>query len=347
MNNETNLNSDQVTLTQFIIEQQRALPDVSGTFTLLLNNIVTACKQISNRVNRGAIIGVLGAADTENVQGEVQKKLDIITHEIMVKALEWGGHVAGMASEETDEPIKIPHHYPRGKYLVLFDPLDGSSNIDNNMTVGTIFSILRCEEGIDPVLDDFLRPGHEQVCAGFVLYGPATQLILTTGKGVNAFTLDQEIGEFILTHRNMRIPDTSREFAINMSNQRFWEPPVKRYIEECVAGDEGIRGENFNMRWIASLVAEVYRILTRGGVFMYPFDTRNPNMAGRLRLMYEANPMAFIVEQAGGMCSTGRERIMDIQPERIHQRVPLVLGSRHEVERIIRYHHEADTHIVN
>lgn len=347
MTKESTSTSDQITLTQFIIEQQRDLPDASGSFTLLLNNIVTACKQISNRVNRGALIGVLGSADSENIQGEVQKKLDIITHDIMVKALEWGGQAAGLASEETDHPIKIPLQYPRGKYLVLFDPLDGSSNIDNNMTVGTIFSVLHCAEGINPEVEDFLRPGHEQVCAGFVVYGPSTQLILTTGDGVNGFTLDQEIGEFILTHRNIRIPEKSREFAINMSNQRFWEPPVKRYVDECVTGDEGVRGENFNMRWIASLVAEVYRILTRGGVFMYPYDTRNPSSAGRLRLMYEANPMAFIVEQAGGLCSTGRQRIMEIQPNHIHQRVPLILGSKQEVERVIRYHHEADTNFVN
>ena len=347
MTNEANTLPEQITLTQFIIEQQRELPDASGTFTLLLNNIVTACKQISNRVNRGAIVGVLGSADSENIQGEVQKKLDIITHDIMVKALEWGGHVAGMASEETDDPIKIPGHYPRGQYLVLFDPLDGSSNIDNNMTVGTIFSILRCIDGLEPTLEDFLRPGHEQVCAGFVLYGPSTQLILTTGNGVNGFTLDQEIGEFLLTHRNIRIPEDSREFAINMSNQRFWEPPIKRYIDECVAGDSGVRGENFNMRWIASLVAEVYRILTRGGIFLYPQDTRYPSVPGRLRLMYEANPIGFIVEQAGGVCSTGRERILDIQAEKLHQRVPLVLGSKNEVERVIRYYQEADTSFVN
>ena len=347
MTNVANTLSDQITLTQFIIEQQRENANASGDLTLLLNNIVTACKQISNRVNRGAIVGVLGTAGSENIQGEVQKKLDIITHDIMVKALEWGGHVAGMASEETDDPIKIPLHYPRGHYLVLFDPLDGSSNIDNNMTVGTIFSVLRCADGVEPVLDDFLRPGHEQVAAGFVLYGPSTQLILTTGNGVNGFTLDQEIGEFLLTHRNMRIPEDSREFAINMSNQRFWEAPIKRYIDECVAGDEGVRGENFNMRWIASLVAEVYRILTRGGIFMYPHDVRNPSVAGRLRLMYEANPMGFIVEQAGGLCSTGRQRIMDIKPEKIHQRVPLVLGSKNEVERVIRYYQETDTDLIN
>ena len=334
--------TDQVTLTQFIIEQQRGLPDASGTFTLLLNNIVTACKQISHRVNRGALIGVLGSAGTENVQGEVQKKLDIITHDIMVKALNWSGHVGGMASEEIDDPIKIPTQYPKGKYLVLFDPLDGSSNIDINLTVGTIFSILRCREGIDPETEDFLRKGSEQVCAGFVLYGPSTMMVLTTGKGVNGFTLDPDIGEFILTHRNMRIPEETSEFAINMSNQRFWEPPVQEYIDDCVAGMDGERGKNFNMRWVASLVADVYRILNRGGVFLYPTDLRNPDKPGKLRLMYEANPMAFIIEQAGGLCTTGREAILDIKPQSIHQRVPLILGSKAEVSRIIDLHRAYD-----
>ncbi|MDD4913688.1 MAG: class 1 fructose-bisphosphatase [Methylococcales bacterium] len=330
--------TEQVTLTQFIIEQQRGLPDASGTFTLLLNNIVTACKQISHRVNRGALIGVLGSAESENIQGEVQKKLDIITHDLMVKALDWGGHLGGMASEEISDPIKIPKQYPKGKYLVLFDPLDGSSNIDINLTVGTIFSILRCREGVEPETEDFLRKGNEQVCAGFVLYGPSTMLVLTTGNGVNGFTLDQDIGEFILTHCNMKIPEESSEFAINMSNQRFWEPPVRQYIDECVAGVDGVRGKNFNMRWVASLVAEVYRILTRGGVFLYPYDLRDPSRPGKLRLMYEANPMAFIIEQAGGLCSTGREAILDIKPGDIHQRVPLILGSKNEVARIISYH---------
>lgn len=336
--------SEQVTLTQFIIEQQRGLPDASGTFTLLLNNIATACKQISHRVNRGALIGVLGSAESENVQGEVQKKLDIITHDIMVKALDWGGQVSGMASEEIDELIQIPNHYPKGKYLVLFDPLDGSSNIDINLTVGTIFSVLRCREGVEPETEDFLRKGNEQVCAGFVLYGPSTLLILTTGNGVNGFTLDQDIGEFILTHCNMRIPEEASEFAINMSNQRFWEAPVKRYVDECVAGLDGPRGKNFNMRWIASLVADVYRILNRGGVFLYPYDLRDPDRPGRLRLMYEANPVAFIIEQAGGLCSNGQQRIMDIKPGSIHQRVPLIFGSKNEVQLILDYYQQTSTH---
>ena len=330
--------TNKVSLTQFIIEQQRGLPDASGTFSMLLSNIVTACKEISHLVNRGNLVGVLGSAESENVQGEVQKKLDVITNDIMVNALNWTGHLAGMASEEVDDIIAIPAQYPKGKYLALFDPLDGSSNIDVNLTVGTIFSILRCREGVDPVVEDFLRKGSEQVCAGFVLYGPSTMMVLTTGHGVNGFTLDQDIGEFILTHPSMKIPEETSEFAINMSNQRFWEPPVKRYIEECLQGAEGPREKNFNMRWIASLVAEVYRILTRGGVFLYPYDLRDLSKSGRLRIMYEANPMAFIIEQAGGACSTGRERILDIKPSYIHQRVPLILGSKREVERIVAYH---------
>ena len=331
---------NKVSLTQFIIEQQRALPGTSGAFSMLLNDIVKACKEISHLVNRGSLLGVLGSAESENVQGEVQKKLDIITNDIMVNALNWTGHLAGMASEEVDDIIAIPSQYPKGKYLALFDPLDGSSNIDVNLAVGTIFSILRYREGVEPAVEDFLCKGIEQVCAGFVIYGPSTMMILTTGHGVNGFTLDQDIGEFILTHPNMRIPEETSEFAINMSNQRFWHPPVKRYIDECLLGTEGPREKNFNMRWIASLVAEAYRILTRGGVFLYPSDLRDSSQPGRLRLMYEANPMAFIMEQAGGACSTGIERVLDIKPTHIHQRVPLILGSKNEVERIVAYHQE-------
>lgn len=330
--------STQTTLTQFIIEQQRNLPEASGDFTLLLNDIAAACKRISHTVNRGAMNGMLGAADSENIQGETQKQLDIITNDIMVDALEWTGHLAGMVSEEIDEPIAIPEQYPKGKYLALFDPLDGSSNIDVNLTVGTIFSILISKEGIDAELDDFLQKGVEQICAGFVLYGPSTMMILTTGQGVNGFTLDQDVGEFVLTHRDMKIPEDTQEFSINMSNQRFWEPAVQQYIDECMQGEDGPRNKNFNMRWVASMVAEVYRILTRGGIFMYPYDLRDPNKPGKLRLMYEANPMGFIVEQAGGACSTGRGRILEINPEHIHQRVPVILGSKNEVDRVVSYH---------
>jgi len=332
--------STQTTLTQFIIEQQRNTAEASGDFTLLLNDIAAACKRISHTVNRGAMTGMLGSAESENVQGETQKELDIITNDIMVDALNWTGHLAGMVSEEIDDPIAIPSEYPKGKYLALFDPLDGSSNIDVNLTVGTIFSILTSTEGVDAKLSDFLKKGTEQVCAGFVLYGPSTMMILTTGQGVNGFTLDQDVGEFVLTHPNMTIPEDSREFSINMSNQRFWEPAVQQYVEECIQGEEGPRGENFNMRWVASMVAEVYRILTRGGIFMYPFDNRDPSKPGKLRLMYEANPMAFIVEQAGGVCTTGRQRMLEVQPSDIHQRVPVILGSKNEVNRVVSYHQE-------
>jgi fructose-1,6-bisphosphatase I len=329
-----------ITLTRFIIEQQGERTEASGTFTLLLNTIVTACKQIATKVNRGQLIGVLGSAESENVQGEVQKKLDLITHDIMVNAVNWTGHLAGLVSEEIDDFIRIPAPYKKGKYLLLFDPLDGSSNIDINLSVGTIFSVLRCQEGVEPELNDFLRQGFEQVCAGFVVYGPSTMLMLTTGQGVNGFTLDQDVGEFILTHPAMKIPEQTSEFAINMSNQRFWEAPVQRYINECMQGTEGIRGRDFNMRWIASFVADGYRILTRGGVFLYPLDSRNPQQPARLRLLYEANPMAFIIEQAGGLCITGKERMLDIIPSRLHQRVPVMMGSKDEVERLLAYHQE-------
>ena len=330
------------TIIQFIIEEQRRFVSATGDFTSLLNDIFTACKAISNSVNKGALVGVLGSAGSENVQGETQKKLDIVTNDIMIKANEWGGHLAGMASEEMEEIYPIPKQYPRGKYLLIFDPLDGSSNIDVNISVGTIFSIMRCPEGVtNPTEKDFLQSGTKQVCAGYALYGPSTMVVMSTGQGVNGFTLDQNVGEFILTHPNMKIPEGTREFAINSSNSRFWEKPVKRYIDECLAGEDGPRKENFNMRWVASMVAEVHRILTRGGIFMYPKDTKDPNKEGRLRLMYEANPMSFLVEQAGGASSTGRQRILDIQPLGLHQRVPVILGSKREVERVVSYHSAA------
>jgi fructose-1,6-bisphosphatase I len=333
------MHNHRTTITQFIIEEQRHIQGATGDFTSLLNDIVTACKVISNLVNHGALVGILGSTESENVQGETQKKLDVISNDIFIQSNEWAGHLAAMASEEMDDIYHIPEQYPRGKYLLLFDPLDGSSNIDLNVSVGTIFSILRCPDGVDkPSINDFLQPGTRQVCAGYALYGPSSMMVLTTGRGVNGFTLDQNIGEFILSHPNLTIAEDSQEFAINMSNSRFWEPPIKRYIDECLAGTTGIRDKNFNMRWIASMVAEVHRILARGGVFMYPIDSKIKDKGGRLRLMYEANPMSFIIEQAGGMSTTGHERIMEIQPTDLHQRVPVILGSKNEVERIIAYH---------
>ena len=326
-------------LIQFIIEEQRHIPNASGEFTGLLSDVISACKQIAHDVNKGALIGVLGSAGSENVQGETQKKLDIITNEVFIKSTEWGGHLAAMASEEMDDIYPIPAKYPKGKYLITFDPLDGSSNIDVNISVGTIFSILRCPEGVtNPTAEDFLQPGTEQVCAGYALYGPNTMMVITTGNGVNGFTLDRDVGDFFLTHPDMKIPADTQELAIIMSNRRYWEEPVQRYVEECVKGKDGGREKNFNMRWVASMVAEVHRILTRGGIFMYPFDNKEVGKAGKLRLLYEANPMSFIVEQAGGVCSTGRERIMELKPNGLHQRVPVILGSKNEVDRVVGYH---------
>ena len=326
-------------LIQFIIEEQRTIPGASGEFTGLLSDVISACKQIAHDVNKGALIGVLGSAGSENIQGETQKKLDIITNDVFIKANEWGGHLAAMASEEMEDIYEIPKQYPRGKYLITFDPLDGSSNIDVNISVGTIFSILRCPDGVtNPVAADFLQPGTKQVCAGYALYGPNTMMVITSGHGVNGFTLDRDVGDFFLTHPNMQIPVDTQEFAINMSNRRYWEEPVQRYVEECIKGKDGGREKNFNMRWVASMVAEIHRILTRGGIFMYPFDNKEVGKAGKLRLLYEANPMSFIVEQAGGVCSTGRERIMELQPNGLHQRVPVIMGSKNEVDRVVGYH---------
>jgi len=331
------------TITEFIIEEQRRFPDAAGDFTALLNYVRLACKRISFIVGRGALAGAHGSAHAVNVQGETQMKLDVMSNEIFLRTSEYGGHLAGMVSEELEEPYQIPPEYPRGKYLLSFDPLDGSSNIDINAPVGSIFSVLKAPNGDQqPTRQDFLQPGSQQLCAGYAIYGATTMLVFTVGRGVHGFTLDRGFGEFILTHPHMRIPEETTEFAINASNERFWEPPVKRYVVECLAGSGGVRGKDFNMRWIASLVAEVHRILIRGGLFMYPKDSKDPGKAGRLRLLYEANPMAMIVEQAGGGASAGRTRILDLNPSELHQRVPLILGCKAEVERIERYYLEHD-----
>ena len=331
------------TLTNYIIETQRQMPEATGEFSGLLNDIAVACKRISDFVNKGDLIGMLGSAASENVQGETQKKLDVVTDEIFEEALTQNGHIAGMVTEEMDDVHILPSSAPRGSYLLLCDPLDGSSNIDVNISVGTIFSIVRAPEGREPTRDDFLKPGTEQVAAGYCLYGPSTILVLAVkGQGVQMFTLDRDFGEFILTQNNVQIPEDTNEFAINVSNQRHWEAPVKRYIDECLQGKEGPRGKDFNMRWVASMVAEVHRILCRGGLFTYPLDEKikAKGQRGRLRLMYEANPMSLIIEQAGGAATTGRERILDIQPEEVHQRAAVVLGSKNEVALLTRYHNE-------
>ncbi len=331
--------SERISLTRYLVEQERQHGHIPSQLRLLLEVVARACKRISYNVNKGALGGVLGSAESENVQGEVQKKLDIIANEVLIEANEWGGHLAAMASEEMEEIYTVPHRFPRGEYLLLFDPLDGSSNIDVNVSIGTIFSVLRRPDGGAEVTDaDFLQPGRQQAAAGYCVYGPQTTLVLTVGDGVAVFTLDREQGTWVLTQDALRIPHETAEFSINMSNLRHWAPPVRRYIDECLAGSTGPRGKNFNMRWIASMVADVHRILMRGGVFLYPWDQREPGKPGKLRLMYEANPMAFIVEQAGGAATNGHQRILDIEPRTLHERVSVMLGSKSEVDLVSSYH---------
>jgi fructose-1,6-bisphosphatase len=327
------------TLSKFLIEQLKNSPDGQALAALLID-VAAAIKTISAAVAKGGLQGNTGSLQTVNVQGEVQKPLDVLTNDILLHHCEWGGLLAGMASEEMDLPYDIPKEYERGRYLMLFDPLDGSANIDFNVAVGTIFSVLAHGNPIVPTEQDYLQTGSKQVAAGYAIYGPATIMVLTVGQGVYGFTLDREVGNFVLTHSKLRIPADTDQFAINMSNERFWEPPMQRYVQECKAGKTGTRERDFNMRWIASMVADVHRILMRGGVFAYPRDDKN--LQGRLRLLYEANPMAMLIEQAGGMASTGRARLLDEQPQALHQRVPVVLGSKNEVERIEQYHREYD-----
>ena len=345
--------SSKISLSRYLVEQQRQEGHIPSQLRLLLEVVARACKSISHAVNKGALGGedsILGTAGSENVQGEIQKKLDIIANEVLIEANEWGGHLAAMASEEMEGIHLVPNRYPQGEYLLLFDPLDGSSNIDVNVSIGTIFSVLKKPDDKDNVKDnsqaevtevrekDFLQPGHQQVAAGYCVYGPQTTLVLTVGDGVAMFTLDREQGSFVLTAENVQIPADTQEFAINMSNMRHWAAPVKRYVDECLAGQDGVRGKDFNMRWIASMVADVHRILTRGGIFLYPWDKREPDKAGKLRLMYEANPMSWLIEQAGGAATNGKQRILDLQPAKLHERVSVILGSKNEVERVTRYH---------
>lgn len=328
-----------VSLTQYLVEEQRLNNSIPAELRLLIEVVARACKTISHAVGKGALGEVLGSAESENIQGEVQKKLDILSNEILLEANEWGGHLAAMASEEMESIHPIPNRYPKGEYMLLFDPLDGSSNIDVNVTIGTIFSVIKAPDGMAmPTEKDFMQAGDLQVAAGYAVYGPQTMLVLTTGNGVNCFTLDREMGSWVLTQKNMQIPAETQEFAINASNSRHWYPPVTRYVDEMLAGKTGPLGKEFNMRWIASMVTDVHRILNRGGIFMYPADAREPDKPGKLRLMYEANPMAMIVEQAGGMATDGHQRILAIQPQKLHQRVAVFLGSKNEVARVTGYH---------
>ena len=326
-----------ISLTHYLIRCERE-HGINAELRLLLETVARACKTISHAVGKGALGGVLGNAGTDNIQGEAQKKLDVLSNEILVEANSWGGYLAGMASEELEAPVGIPVAYPRGKYLLLFDPLDGSSNIDVNVSIGTIFSVLPSPSNGDADESSFLQPGSRQIAAGYTVYGPQTLLVLSVGHGVQVFTLDRDTGSFLLTQENLRIPSATKEFAINMSNSRHWEPPVSRYVDELLAGTTGTRGKDFNMRWVASMVADVHRIMSRGGIFMYPRDARDPTRPGRLRLMYEGNPMAFLVEHAGGAASNGRQRLLDLQPTRLHERVAVFLGSKEEVERVTSYH---------
>lgn len=333
------------TLSQYLIEERAHYPDSSGAFNSAILAISVACKSVASKVARGALTGSLGEADSTNSHGETQKALDLIAHETFAHCLQYGVNLRGMVSEESETVISFGDE--SADYLLAVDPLDGSSNIDVNLSVGSIFSLLR-REGAggetsgDPLGEafgatEFLQPGDRQVAAGYAIYGPATMLVLSVGNGTHAFTLDPETGEFLLTGRDLRVPERCSEFAINASNSRFWEAPIKRYVEECLAGVDGPRERNFNMRWIASLVAEAHRIFQRGGVFMYPRDNKTPAVAGRLRLLYEANPIGFLIEQAGGRASTGEVPVLGVQPDALHQRIGFVFGSREEVERIERY----------
>jgi fructose-1,6-bisphosphatase I/sedoheptulose-1,7-bisphosphatase len=329
-----------LTLETYILEGMLGRPEARGHYTSLLSQLALAAKLITARVRRAGLADVLGYTGDTNIQGEQVQKLDVEANETIMRILTRRGVVAAAASEEEDE-MRLLSSAKAARYLVVFDPLDGSSNIDINGTAGSIFSILRAPEpGVDATTQDFLQPGTAQVCAGYALYGPATMLVLTVGRGVHAFTLDRALGEFVLTRESIRVPRPASEFAINASNRRFWEPAVRRYVDECLTGRSGPRHKDFNMRWVASLVAETHRILTRGGVFLYPRDTKDPAKPGRLRLLYEANPVAFLIEQAGGAASTGRERVLDVIPSGLHQRCPLIFGAEDEVALIDRYHQQ-------
>jgi fructose-1,6-bisphosphatase I len=305
----------------------------------LVRTILAACKDISFRVGQAELSGVLGSTLDENIQGETQKKLDVLSNQLLKDMLLESGFVRAIASEEEDFIVEGEHG---GRFLVAFDPLDGSSNIDINSLTGTIFSILPVPDNKltgDAITEsDFLQPGRNQVASGYVMYGPSTILALTTGKGVKLYTLDKTHGSFLLTNENVSIPEETQEFAINASNQHSWQAPMQRYVRDLLDGKNGVRGKRFNMRWVACMVGDVHRILCRGGIFTYPVHTDSQAQPHKLRLLYEANPMGLLIEQAGGLVSTGEQNILDIQPTELHQRVPVILGSKQEVQVCLGYH---------
>jgi fructose-1,6-bisphosphatase I / sedoheptulose-1,7-bisphosphatase len=331
------LNPGYTTMSKFLIER---VPESAHARDLaaLLVDVAAVVKAISAMVGKGPLVGLAGLAGSENSQGEAQKKLDVVADELFSRGIEWSGLVGALASEEMEDVRFIGGE---GRLALVFDPIDGSDNLDLNLPVGSIFSVLALPEGARDA-GAVLQPGHRQLAAGYAIYGPSTQLVLSVGTGTHGFTLDREIGNFVLTHGDIRIPEEASDYLINASNRRFWEPPIMRYVDECKAGREGPRGRNFNTRWVASMVADVHRILMRGGIYLYPRDLRDACRAGRLRLLYEANPMALLIEQAGGMASTGRGRILDVAPSELHQRVPVIAGAAAEVARVARYHEEYD-----
>lgn len=319
-------------LGRFIMEEQRKYPSASGNLSIILEQIAFAAKIISREVNKAGLINIIGKAHSTNVHGEDQQKLDVYSNEMMVKALDHTGQVCAMASEEVDEVIEIPDKFPKGKYLIVFDPLDGSSNIDVNISIGTIFGIYKKKDELDcNDKKNFFQPGKNLVGAGYVIYGSSTMFVYSTGNGVNGFTLDPSVGEFLLSHPNMSVPDAGKIYSINEANYDKWIPEIKAYTQYL----KNYKERQYTSRYIGSLVADFHRNLLKGGVFLYPGDTKNKK--GKLRLLYEANPLAFIIDQAGGMATDGNENILDIIPNDLHQKTPLIIGSKFEVETYLKF----------
>lgn len=332
------------TLTQFLVEQEHGAAALPHGLRLLIESVAAACQKVGYAVNRAALDGLLGNQGQSNIQGEEQKRLDVLANDSFLEDNSWGGHLAGMASEEMDSLYPLPEGAIRGDYLLLFDPIDGSSNVDVDLSVGTIFSVLNApaDAANRPLIEaDFLQNGRQQVAAGYAIYGPQTLLVLTVGNGVYEFGLDTHFGAWVLLNERLQIPAGHREFAINMSNYRHWSPGIRHYVDQCLAGKTGAFGANYNMRWTGSMVADIHRIFKRGGIFIYPWDDRTPEKAGKLRLMYEANPMGFLIEQAGGLAYENDRPILDGAPTGLHQRVEVIIGDKAEVERVLSSVREA------